>query len=229
MNDNVLYLVFEVGVCKVVFCLFICIFFDKMIYLIDEIMIYNGFFYNSNFGYLYVKRMIDVQNRVYFQQYGCIFIVVIFINVFGFYDNFNIEDGYVLFGFIYKVYLVKSSGLVLMVWGIGNLWRQFIYLLDLVQFFIWVLWEYNEVEFIIFFVGEEDEVFIKEVVEVVVEVMDFYGEVIFDIIKLDGQFKKIVSNSKLRIYLFDFWFIFFKQVVKEICVWFIDNYEQVWK
>ncbi|VFV20519.1 gdp-l-fucose synthase-like [Lynx pardinus] len=127
INDNVLHSAFEVGVRKVVSCLSTCIFPDKTTYPIDETMIHNGPPHNSNFGYSYAKRMIDVQNRAYFQQHGCTFTAVIPTNVFGPHDNFNIEDGHVLPGLIHKVHLAKSSGSALTVWGTGKPRRQFIY------------------------------------------------------------------------------------------------------
>ncbi|GAB5584304.1 GDP-L-fucose synthase [Prionailurus iriomotensis] len=203
INDNVLHSAFEVGVRKVVSCLSTCIFPDKTTYPIDETMIHNGPPHNSNFGYSYAKRMIDVQNRAYFQQHGCTFTAVIPTNVFGPHDNFNIEDGHVLPGLIHKVHLAKT---------------------DLARLFIWVLREYDEVEPIILSVGEEDEVSIQEAAEAVVEAMDFRGEV-----TSDGQFKKTASNGKLRTYLPDFRFTPFKQAVKETCAWFTHNYEQARK
>ncbi|KAM9690034.1 GDP-L-fucose synthase isoform 3-T3 [Dama dama] len=194
-----------------------------------DFWIHNGPPHSSNFGYSYAKRMIDVQNRAYFQQHGCTFTAVIPTNVFGPHDNFSIEDGHVLPGLIHKVHLAKSSGSALTVWGTGRPRRQFIYSLDLARLFIWALREYDEVEPIILSVGEEDEVSIQEAAEAVVEAMDFHGEVTFDTTKSDGQFKKTASNAKLRAYLPDFQFTPFKQAVKETCVWFTDNYEQARK
>ncbi|XP_039320809.2 GDP-L-fucose synthase isoform X2 [Saimiri boliviensis] len=209
-------------------------FWRKNVHINDNVLhsafeIHNGPPHGSNFGYSYAKRMIDVQNRAYFQQHGCTFTAVIPTNVFGPHDNFNIEDGHVLPGLIHKVHLAKSSGSALTVWGTGKPRRQFIYSLDLAQLVIWVLREYNEVEPIILSVGEEDEVSIEEAAEAVVEAMDFHGEVTFDTTKSDGQFKKTASNSKLRAYLPDFRFTPFKQAVKETCAWFTDNYEQARK
>ncbi|XP_054102522.1 GDP-L-fucose synthase isoform X8 [Callithrix jacchus] len=209
-------------------------FWRKNVHINDNVLhsafeIHNGPPHSSNFGYSYAKRMIDVQNRAYFQQHGCTFTAVIPTNVFGPHDNFNIEDGHVLPGLIHKVHLAKSSGSALTVWGTGKPRRQFIYSLDLAQLVIWVLREYNEVEPIILSVGEEDEVTIREAAEAVVEAMDFHGEVTFDTTKSDGQFKKTASNSKLRTYLPDFRFTPFKQAVKETCAWFTDNYEQARK
>ena len=47
-------------------------------------------------------------------------------------------------------------------------------------------------------VAEEDEVSIKDAAEMVIEAMDFKGEVKYDSSKSDGQYKKTASNAKLR-------------------------------
>ncbi|KGL74055.1 GDP-L-fucose synthase, partial [Tinamus guttatus] len=224
INDNVLHTAYECGVRKVVSCLSTCIFPDKTTYPIDESMIHNGPPHSSNFGYSYAKRMIDVQNRAYFEQHGCCFTAVIPTNVFGPHDNFNIEDGHVLPGLIHKVYLAKQTGSPLTVWGTGKPRRQFIYSLDLARLFLHVLREYDEIEPIILSVGEEDEVSIKEAAETIAEAMDFKGELVFDATKADGQFKKTASNGKLRRCLPGFQFTPFKQAVKETCAWFTANY-----
>ncbi|XP_041100498.1 GDP-L-fucose synthase-like [Polyodon spathula] len=225
INDNVLHCAHELGVQKVVSCLSTCIFPDKTTYPIDETMIHNGPPHSSNFGYSYAKRMIDVQNRAYFQQYGCKFTAVIPTNVFGPHDNFNVEDGHVLPGLIHKAYLANKEGSSLTVWGSGEPRRQFIYSLDLARLFLWVLREYQEVEPIILSVGEEDEVSIRGAAESIVEAMAFKGELVYDATKSDGQFKKTASNKKLREYLPQFKFTPFKQAVKETCDWFIANYD----
>ena len=53
---------------QVVSCLSTCIFPDKTTYPIDETMVHDGPPHDSNFGYSYAKRMIDVMNRGYAQQ-----------------------------------------------------------------------------------------------------------------------------------------------------------------
>ncbi|KAM8875168.1 GDP-L-fucose synthase-like isoform 2-T5 [Spinachia spinachia] len=225
INDNVLQAAHEFGVVKVVSCLSTCIFPDKTKYPIDETMIHNGPPHESNFGYAYAKRMIDVHNRAYFKQHGCCYTAVIPTNVFGPHDNFSIEDGHVLPGLIHKAYIAQKEAKSLVVWGSGTPRRQFIYSLDLARLFLWVLREYPEVDPIILSVGEEDEVSIKEAAEAVVLALDFKGEVVFDTSKADGQFKKTASNEKLRRYQPDFTFTPFKQALKETCDWFVANYE----
>ncbi|XP_058494395.1 GDP-L-fucose synthase-like [Solea solea] len=225
INDNVLRAAQEVGAVKVVSCLSTCIFPDKTTYPIDETMIHNGPPHDSNFGYSYAKRMIDVQNRAHSQEHEGLFTAVIPTNVFGPHDNFSIEDGHVLPGLIHKTYTAKKNGEPLIIWGSGNPRRQFIYSLDLARLFLWVLCEYPEVDPIILSVGEEEEVSIKEAAEEVAKAMDFKGEVLHDTTKADGQFKKTASNAKLLRYLPDFKFTPFKQALKETCDWFVDNYD----
>ncbi|XP_077391037.1 GDP-L-fucose synthase-like [Festucalex cinctus] len=225
INDNVLQAAHEVGVVKVVSCLSTCIFPDKTTYPIDETMIHNGPPHESNFGYAYAKRMLDVHNRAYFQQHARCYTAVIPTNVFGPHDNFSIEDGHVLPGLIHKTYIAKKEGKQLVVWGSGAPKRQFIYSLDLARLFIWVLREYPEVNPIILSVGEEDEVSIKEAADAVVQALHFKGQVLFDKSKSDGQFKKTASNAKLRGYLPDFRFTPFEQALKETCDWFVAHYD----
>ncbi|XP_030627384.1 GDP-L-fucose synthase-like [Chanos chanos] len=225
INDNVLQTAHEFGVVKVVSCLSTCIFPDKTTYPIDETMIHNGPPHESNFGYAYAKRMIDVHNRACFEQYGRRYTAVIPTNVFGPHDNFNIEDGHVLPGLMHKTYIAQKEGKALHVWGSGTPLRQFIYSLDLARLFIWVLREYDEVEPIILSVGEEDEVSIKQAAEAVVNAFGFKGQVVFDTSKADGQFKKTASNAKLRKYLPDFKFTPFDKAIKETCDWFVANYD----
>ena len=109
--------------------------------------------------------------------------------------------------------------------GTGKPLRQFIYSVDLAKLFLWVLRNYNSPHPIILSVGEEDEVTIKDVVDYIVDAMDFKGEVIFDTTKADGQYKKTASNAKLRSLYPEFKFTPMKEGIKETVQWFLDNYE----
>uniref|UniRef100_A0A667YDY6 GDP-L-fucose synthase n=1 Tax=Myripristis murdjan TaxID=586833 RepID=A0A667YDY6_9TELE len=197
---------------------------SKTTYPIDETMIHNGPPHDSNFGYSHAKRMIDVQNRAYFKQYGRRYTAVIPTNVFGPYDNFNIENGHVLSALINKTYTAKKDGTALNVSGSGTPRRQFIYSLDLGRLIVWVLREYDEIDPIILSVAEEDEVSIKDAVEIIAQSMDFKGKILFDTTKSDGQMKKTASNAKLRRYLPNFTFTPLKEAIQMTCSWFVANY-----
>ncbi|KAH3739371.1 GDP-L-fucose synthase-like [Dreissena polymorpha] len=224
INDNVLAMSHEFRVKKVVSCLSTCIFPDKTTYPIDETMIHNGPPHNSNFGYSYAKRMIDVLNKGYNQSYGSMFTAVIPTNVFGPDDNFNLEDGHVIPGLMNKAYCAKRDGTDFTIWGSGAPLRQFIYSHDLARLMIWVMREYKEIDPIILSVGEEDEVSIKDAAMSVLKAFDFKGNVVFDTTKSDGQFKKTASNKKLRQYLPEFQFTPFHQAIQETVDWFNANY-----
>ena len=91
MNDNIFEACREYGVTKLVSCLSTCIFPDKTTYPIDETMVHNGAPHSSNEGYAYAKRMIDVLNRCYSDEYGLKYTSVIPTNIYGPHDNFNIQ------------------------------------------------------------------------------------------------------------------------------------------
>jgi nucleoside-diphosphate-sugar epimerase len=70
-----------------------------------------------------------------------------------------------------------ENGTPFVVAGSGKPLRQFVYSHDLAKMFIWQLREYNDVEPIIFSVGEDDDVSIRYVAEQIVKAFDFQGEV----------------------------------------------------
>ena len=225
INDNVLHWAKEYKVERVISCLSTCIFPDKTTYPIDEEMIHNGPPHKSNEGYAYAKRMIDVQNRCYAEEYGCKFTSVVPTNIFGPHDNFSIEDGHVLPGLMHKCLIAKRGGGDFSIWGSGTPLRQFIFSEDLGALIVWVMRNYHRVEPIILSVPEEAEVSIKAAAMAVVSGMQYTGPVKFDTSKSDGQFKKTASNAKLKSLYPDFEFTPFADAVKRTCEWFEANYE----
>ena len=226
INENVFYCANQMKVKKMVSCLSTCIFPDNTTYPIDETMIHNGPPHSSNFGYAYAKRMIDIQNKAYFDQFGDCFTSVIPTNVFGPFDNYTLEDSHVIPSLIHKCYIAKKNNTKFEIYGTGTPLRQFIYSRDLGRLFIWALREYTDINPIILSVGEEDEVSIKEVAETIIKYTNFKGEVIFDTSYSDGQFKKTASNLKLKKYLPDFKFTPFEEAVKESIDWFHHNFDK---
>ncbi|CAH8658718.1 unnamed protein product [Schistosoma rodhaini] len=226
INDNVLSSSHAVGVKKVISCLSTCIFPDRTTYPIDETMVHNGPPHDSNYGYSYAKRMIDVMNRGYSETFDVLYTSIIPTNVFGPFDNFDINQGHVLPGLIHKAYLAKKNGEPLTVWGSGKPLRQFIYSVDLGHLIIWTLREYNDSSPIILSVPESDEISIRQAAEVVAKAMDC-PELVFDITKADGQFKKTANASKLRQLYPDFKFTPFEQAIEYTCKWFRENYDTI--
>lgn len=224
INDNIMECCRIYGVKKLVSCLSTCIFPDKTTYPIDETMLHNGPPHDSNLGYSIAKRLVDSMNHCYKEQYGCQFTSLIPTNVYGPHDNFNVQDGHVIPGLIHKCYLAKQKGEDMVLWGSGTPMRQFIFSEDLARLIVWVLRDYQEIEPIILSVGEEDEVSISDVAQMICEAMDFKGKLVKDTTKADGQFKKTASNKKLRSYKPDFKFTPIRQGIQTAVDWFVENY-----
>jgi len=229
INMNVLQCSHKYNVKKVVSCLSTCVFPTAASIPMDESMLHNGPPNEFHFGYSYAKRMVDVMNRAYKQQYGRQFTSAIPCNIFGPNDNFEISQCHVLPSLIHKTYLAKRDGTPLVVLGSGRGLRQFIYSLDLARLFVWSLRNYGEIDPIIFSVGEEDEISIKDAVEVIVKTMDFHGPIQYDTTKTDGHVKKTASNKKLMKLVPDFKFTPFEQAMKETIDWFVANYDTIRK
>jgi GDP-L-fucose synthase len=188
-------------------------------------MIHNGPPHSSNEGYAYAKRMIDVMNRCYRDQYGMNWTSVVPTNIYGPNDNFNIENGHVIPGLIHKCYIAKKNGTDFSIWGSGTPLRQFIYSEDLAKLMIWVLRSYDSIDPIILSVGEDAEVSIKDVALMIAEAMEFKGNVVFDSTKADGQFKKTANNAKLMGLRPDFEFTTMKSGLQKAVQWFVENHE----
>ncbi|KAK7242028.1 GDP-L-fucose synthase [Aureococcus anophagefferens] len=195
-------------------------------YPIDESMVHDGAPHSSNEGYAYAKRMIEVMNRCYAEEYGCKFTAVIPTNIYGPHDNFSVNGGHVVPGLIHKCYVAKRDGTrVHAVWGSGAPLRQFIYSVDLAALTVWVMRSYDSADSIILSVGEEDEVSKRRRSDDPRDAMKFEGEVIFDTDKADGQYKKTASNDKLKGLRPDFKFTPMREGLQKAVDWFVANYD----
>ncbi|KRY20661.1 Alpha-N-acetylglucosaminidase [Trichinella patagoniensis] len=224
INDNVLRCAHEHNVKRVISCLSTCIFPDNTTYPLDENMIHLGPPHESNMGYAYAKRMLDMLSSLYNRQYGYCYTSIIPCNVFGPHDNFSLKNGHSIPALIHKCYLAKENNTPLVVFGTGKPLRQYIYSLDLARLIIWALENYKEPTPIIFATDEADEVTIEHVAKSIAQGMQFQGPILFDTSKSDGQFKKTSSNAKMRSYLPDFKFTPFDKAIQETAEWFTANF-----
>ena len=171
--------------------------------------------------------MSDVQIRAYREQYGLNYKSVIPTNIYGPNDNFDIENGHVVPSLIHKCYIAKETKTPLTIWGSGKPLREFIFSKDVAKLTEWVLYNYNENEPII--LSTSEEISIKEIVEMIIELMNFKGKVIWDKDQPDGQFRKPSDNSKIKYYLPDFKFTSLYTGLAETISYFLKNYETVRK
>ncbi len=225
MNTNVIEACRKYGVEKLVVFLSTCVFPDKVEYPLTPDKIHLGPPHSSNDAYAYSKRMADIQIRAYREQYGLNYTSVIPTNIYGPNDNFHIENGHVIPSLIHKCYLARENKTDFTVWGSGTPLREFIHAKDVAELSKWVLDNYNESEPII--LSTSEEISIKDVVGLIVENMNFKGNVIFDSTKPDGQYRKPSDNSKIKNYLPKHKFTPFEVGIKETIEWFEKNYPNV--
>jgi GDP-L-fucose synthase len=228
INMNVLKICHILGIKKVVSCLSTCIFPDKTTYPINENMLHDGAPHFSNEGYAYAKRMLEIQSKLYREQYNYQFICVIPTNIYGINDNFNLEDSHVIPGLIHKCYLAKQNNEDFIIKGNGKPLRQFIYNKDLGELILWILFNYSGGN-IILSVDEKDEISIRDVALLIAREFEYDHKIVFEDIVDKGQYKKTADNSLLRNILPNYNFIDIKTGLKETIDWFKNNYSIVRK
>jgi GDP-L-fucose synthase len=227
INTNVIESARKHGIKKLVAFLSTCVFPNNIEYPLTEDKIHLGPPHTSNDAYSYSKRMAEVQIRAYKEQYGLQYKSVIPTNIYGIIDNFDIENGHVLPSLIHKCYIARETNTPFVIWGSGNPLREFIYNKDVAKLTEWVLENYNEDEPII--LSTSDEISIKDVVGMIIELMNFKGNVIFDMTKPEGQFRKPSDNHKIKSYLPEFEFTSLYDGLKETIEWFEINYKNIRK
>ena len=227
MNTNVIESARKYNIKNLVSFLSTCVFPDNVEYPLTEKKIHLGPPHISNDAYAYAKRMADVQIRAYKEQYGLNYKSVIPTNIYGPNDNYNLENGHVIPSLIHKCYLARENKTDFTIWGSGKPLREFIFSRDVAKLTEWVLENYEENEPII--LSTSEEISIKDVVDIIVELMDFKGNIKWDSSKTDGQFRKPSDNSKIKNYLPDFKFTPLYEGLKETIEYFEKNYNIIRK
>jgi len=227
MNTNVIEQARKFKIKNLVAFLSTCVFPNDVEYPLTEKKIHLGPPHFSNDAYAYSKRMSDIQIRAYKEQYDLNYKSVIPTNIYGPNDNYNIENGHVIPSLIHKCYLARENKIDFTIWGSGKPLREFIFSRDVAKLTEWVLENYTENEPII--LSTSDEISIKEIVDIIIEIMNFKGSVKWDSSKPDGQFRKPSDNSKIKNYLPNFKFTTIYDGLKETIEYFEKNYNLIRK
>ncbi len=138
--------------------------------------------------------------RYYNEQYGTNFISVMPTNLYGPYDNFNLETSHVLPALIRRFHEARISGLKnVTVWGTGEPFREFLHVDDLADACVFLMQHcnYHDIgEFIN--IGTGTEIQIRELAEMVKKIVDFRGAIHFDDTKPDGTPRKLLDVTRLN-------------------------------
>jgi len=140
-------------------------------------------------------KMCQAFNR----QYATNFISVMPTNLYGPFDNFDLETSHVLPALMRKFHEAKvamQQAKPVVLWGTGTPKREFLYIDDLADACVFLMKRYDGSEIVNIGVGED--ISISELAALIKEIVAYEGDVIYDASKPDGTPRKLLDVSRLH-------------------------------
>ena len=135
--------------------------------------------------------------QAYAREYGANFICAMPTNLYGPNDNFDLQASHVLAALLRKAHEAKiNRAREMIVWGSGKPRREFLHVDDLAAACLFLLEKYDDLEIIN--VGWGEDISIRELAELICDIVGFRGELTWDASKPDGTPRKLLDVSKLR-------------------------------
>jgi GDP-L-fucose synthase len=161
----------------------------------DEL--WNGYPEETNAPYGLAKKMLLVQSQAYRDQYGFNAIYLLPVNLYGPGDNFDPASSHVIPALIKKCVDARDRGdTFIEVWGTGSASREFLYVEDAAHGLVLAAERYNGRDPINLGVGAE--ITIRDLVNLIVRLTGFKGELRWDRSKPDGQPRRALDTSRAR-------------------------------
>ena len=159
--------------------------------------LWSGYPEETNAPYGIAKKALLVQLESYRLQYGFNGIYLLPVNLYGPEDNFDPGSSHVIPALIRKVYEAQQRGdKQLPVWGDGSPTREFLYSTDAAQGIVMASQFYNESDPVN--LGTNYEISIKDLVELICDLMGFDGEIVWEIDKPNGQPRRCLDTTRAR-------------------------------
>ena len=159
----------------------------------DEL--WNGYPEETNAPYGVAKKALLVGAQAYREQYGTNAVYLLPVNLYGPGDNFDLETSHVIPALIRKMVEAREGGAdQIVLWGDGSPTREFLYVDDCVEALWLASQRYDGPEPVN--VGSGEEIAIRELAELVAELTDFAGEVVWDTSKPNGQPRRRLDVSR---------------------------------
>lgn len=174
------------GVSKVVQVGTVCAYpkFAKIPFSEDDL--WSGYPEETNAPYGLAKKMLLVQSQAYREQYGFNGIYLLPVNLYGPGDNIDLHNSHVIPALIRKSLEARESNAEsIEVWGTGTPTREFLYVEDAARAIVLAAERYNKPDPVN--LGSSEEISIRDLVELIVELTGFTGKVVWDKTKPDGQ------------------------------------------
>jgi len=164
---------------------------------LKESYLLSGYLEPTNEPYAIAKIAGIKMCEAYRAQYGCNFISVMPTNLYGTNDNYDLVNSHVLPAMIRKFHEAKEKDASEMtLWGTGSPMREFLHADDLAEACLFLMENYNESELVN--IGTGEDVTIKNLADLVKQIVGFQGNIIWDTSKPDGTPRKLMDVSKLH-------------------------------
>src|SRR5881392_154442 len=197
IQNNVIRSAYQTGVRKLLFLGSSCIYPKFAPQPIPETALLSGPLEPTNEAYAIAKIAGIKLCQAYCREYGANFISAMPTNLYGPNDNFDLETSHVLAALIRKAHEARMrNDQRLIVWGTGKPRREFLHVDDLASACLLLLEKYDSPDIVN--VGYGEDISIRELAELICEVLGFDGELAWDTSKPDGTPRKLLDVSKLR-------------------------------
>ncbi len=159
--------------------------------------LWNGYPEETNAPYGLAKKMLLVQAQSYRQQYGFNAVYLLPVNLYGPGDNFDLQTSHVIPALIRKCLEAMERGDDhIIVWGTGKPTREFLYVEDAAEGVLLAAERYNQPDPVN--LGAGFEISTKNLVELIVKLTGFKGEIVWDTSEPDGQPRRMLDTSRAQ-------------------------------
>jgi GDP-L-fucose synthase len=164
---------------------------------ISEDSLLTGSLEPTNEAYAIAKIAGVEMCKFYKKQYNCNFISAMPTNLYGYNDNFDLNNSHVLPALLRKfVEAKKNAAKEVTIWGSGKPMREFLFVDDLATACLFLMENYNDESTIN--VGTGKDVTILELAKTIQKIVGYSGELVFDASKPDGTPRKLLDVSKIN-------------------------------
>ena len=197
IQNNVIRSAYQAGVRKLLFLGSSCIYPKLAPQPIAESALLTGPLEPTNEAYAIAKIAGIKLCQAYTREYAANFISVMPTNLYGPNDNFDLETSHALAALLRKAHDAKTRNEKrLVVWGTGEPRREFLHVDDLAAACLLLLEKYDSPDIIN--VGYGEDVTIRELAELICDVVGFDGELVWDKTKPDGTPRKLLDVTRIH-------------------------------
>lgn len=197
IQNNVIKSSYDNKVKKLMFLGSSCIYPKMAPQPLNEDMLLTGTLEPTNEPYAIAKIAGIKMAEAFRDQYGCNYISVMPTNLYGINDNYHPQNSHVLPALIRRFHEAKINQLPeVIIWGTGTPLREFLFSDDLADACVFLMNNYDEKQFVNIGIGED--LSIKELAELIKDVIGYKGTISFDSSKPDGTPRKLMDVSKLH-------------------------------